>query len=81
MKKITLSVLAAFFAICSAFAGSVAQAGYYIWNHSTQSFTKLSQPPSQDWIDQNCVADDLDCYYGLDETGTIKEVIRFRPNI
>lgn len=78
MKKITLTTVAVVFAISAAFSGSVSQEGYYLWNAMTQSYDKLNEAPDPAWIERNCRGSLIDCYYTLDETGTVKNSIDFK---
>lgn len=78
MKKVALSAVAAVFAIGVAFAGAVEAEGHYLWNPISQSFDKTVEAPDPAVVELRCTGSLLDCYYTLDETGTIKNVIDFR---
>lgn len=78
MKKVILSIAIVIFSICAAFAVSIAQEGHYLYNPGTHQFDRSESAPHQEIIAARCPGFLYDCYYTLDETGSIKTGIAFR---
>lgn len=78
MRRVILSAIVVFLSIGAAFANAVRWQGYYLWDANTQHYVWYHYPPLQEKIDVMCWGSSYDCYYILDETGSVKTCVRFR---